>query len=241
MTNSIVPVITYKVQPQRARVEPFDAKIQGTRGSCVLLHGWDSKGSDMAPLAQALQHLPSAVGWNFYTTTYETHSETFVEAARDLYWSIDSLPKPLILLGYSEGGVVARQLIVDGVQIKALVTICAPHLGLGTWMPTPDFGSSSVSPFSRDLQNLNASPVDSNNRQFYHLFAISCTDFWGFHNDDGVVPVPSALGTTLGTMAERTLIQLDYGDGIAGVDPHSHGMDPAKLQPVLDTCSQLFT
>jgi hypothetical protein len=194
----------------------------------------------MAPLCEALRLLPSSAGWNFYTPTYETHTETFVQAARDLYPQIHGLTQPLILLGYSEGGVVARQMIVDGVQVKALVTICAPHLGLGVWIPTPDSGSASLSPFSSDLQNLNNSPVDQAHRKFYHLFALSCTDFWGFHNDDGVVPVPSALGDTLGPMAEQKVIQLDYGTQIAGVDPHHRGMDPTNLQPLIDTCSQLL-
>jgi hypothetical protein len=136
---------------------------------------------------------------------------------------------------------VARQLIADGVQIKALVTICGPHLGLGVWIPTPDAGSASLSPFSADLKHLNNSAIEKGSRKFYHLFAISCTDVFGYHNDDGVVPVPSALGKTLGPVAQQGTIQLDYGDTvIAGVDPHHRGMDPTYLQPVLDTCSGLL-
>ena len=38
----------------------------------------------MVPLCDALQQLPSASGWSFYLPTYETHLETFVEAAQDL-------------------------------------------------------------------------------------------------------------------------------------------------------------
>jgi pimeloyl-ACP methyl ester carboxylesterase len=240
LENSRTPAATYPIKPKKPVVEPYGETIRNPRGSFVLMHGWNSVGSDMAPLSDALKLLPTAVGWNFYTPTYETHSETFVEAARDLYQQIQALTHPLILLGYSEGGIVARQLIADGVQIKALVTICAPHLGLGAWIPTPDPGSASISPFSSDLQNLNNSPVDQTNRKFYHLFAISCTDFWGYHDDDGVVRVASALGHTLGAMADQKVIHLDYGGQIAGVDPHHRGMDPTNLQPVLDTCSQLL-
>jgi hypothetical protein len=51
----------------------------------------------------------------------------------------------------------------------------------------------------------------------YHLFAISCSDLWGDHPDDGVIPVPSALGISLGPVAERLTIHLNYGDGRAPV------------------------
>jgi pimeloyl-ACP methyl ester carboxylesterase len=201
------PSATYKVTPRRPVVRPYGRLITNARGSFVLLHGWDSTGNDMAPLSDAIQLLPSADRWNFYTPTYETHTETFVQAAEDLYAQIQALTQPLILLGYSEGAIVARRLIADGVKINALVTICGPHLGLGVWIPTPDAGSASVSPFSADLKHLNESPTDTANRKFYYLFAISCTDFFGYHDDDGVIPVSSALGSTLGVMAERAKIE----------------------------------
>src|SRR6516164_9581014 len=126
---NLQPVTTYKVQPRTPSVEPFGPVTKvGGRGSCVLLHGWDSTGSDMGPLCAALQNLPSATGWNFYTSTYETHTETFIQAARDLYPDINGLTSPLILLGYSEGDIVARQMILMGLQVQALVTICGPNL-----------------------------------------------------------------------------------------------------------------
>ena len=240
MANS-QPVTTYKVQPRTPSVEPFGPVTKvGGRGSCVLLHGWGSTGSDMAPLCAALQNLPSAAGWNFYTPTYETHTETFIQAAKALYPHIRSLSQPRILLGYSEGDIVARQMILDGLQINSLVTICGPNLGLGTWIPTPDPGSASLSPFSTDLRGLNDSPQERAHRDSYHLFGISCSDFWGDHSDDGVVPIASAIGVKLGPVAERATIHLDYGDEIAGWDPHHRGMDPTYLQPVLDTCARLF-
>jgi pimeloyl-ACP methyl ester carboxylesterase len=236
-----ISVPTYKVRPRTPSVELFGpiAK-EGDRGSCVLLHGWDATGSSMSPLCAVLQKLPPAAGWNFYTPTYETHTQTFVDAARDLRPKLQALKPPLILVGYSEGAIVARRMIADGLQVNALVTVCGPHLGLGPWMPTPDAGSASVSPFSADLKALNDSPAERPHRRSYHFFAISCTDLWGDHADDGVVPVQSALGMTLGAVAERVTIHLDYGDKIAGWDPHLRGMDPGNLQPVLNTCSQLF-
>ena len=241
MEETSASVATYKVEPRRPIVEPIGERIRLPRGSCVVLHGWDSKGSDMAPLVAALQRLPSAVQWKFYAPSYETQLETFVQAARDLYPGIHSLAQPLILVGYSEGAVVARQLVVDGVQVKAVVTICGPHLGVGGWIPTPGAGPGSLRADSPDLRDLNASPVDQRQRHLYHFFGIWCTDLWGDHQDDGVVPIKSAVGVTLGQVAQRAKIHLDYGQHIAGFDPHLRGMDPIYLAPVLNTCAQLFT
>jgi pimeloyl-ACP methyl ester carboxylesterase len=226
-----------KVQPRAASIERC-GPTGGKRGSCVLLHGWDADGSSMKPICTALH--PLAAGWNLYVATYETHTETFVDATRDLLHLLRPLLAPLILVSYSEGGVVARQMIADGLHVDALVTICCPHLGIGPWLPTPDPGSASVSPFSPDLKALNDSAAESAHRHVYHCFGITCTDFWGAHLDDGVVPIQSALAGTLGAVAERVTIPLDYNGHIAGWDPHLRGMDPTRLQPVLNTCAQLL-
>jgi pimeloyl-ACP methyl ester carboxylesterase len=235
----LASTVTYKVRPRAASIESF-GPTGGKRGSCVLLHGWDADGSSMKALCAALQALPEAAGWNFYTPTYETHIETFVAAANDLLPQLRPLLTPLILVGYSEGCVVARQMIADGLHVDALVTICCPHLGIGSWLPTPDPGSAAVSPFSPYLKALNDSPAESAQRLRYHCFGITCTDFWGDHPDDGVVPIQSALAATLGAVAERVTIHLDYNGHIAGWDPHLRGMDPNYLEPVLDTCANLF-
>jgi pimeloyl-ACP methyl ester carboxylesterase len=231
--------VTYKMRPRAASIESV-GPTGGQRGSCVLLHGWDADGSSMKALCAALQALPQAAGWNFFTPTYETHTETFVVVANDLLPQLRLLPAPLILVVYSEGGVVARQMIADGLHVKSLVTICCPHLGIGTWLPTPDPGSASVSPFSPYLKTLNDSHTESAERHLYHCFGITCTDVLGDHPDDGVVPIQSALAATLGAVAERVTIHLDYNRHIAGWDPHLRGMDPNCLQPVLDTCANLF-
>ncbi|SDT08504.1 esterase/lipase family protein [Bradyrhizobium canariense] len=228
-----------KVQPTKASIEPC-GPTGGKRGSCVLLHGWDADGNSMKSICTVLH--PLAAGWNLYVATYETHTESFVDAARDLRPLVQppQLASPLILIGYSEGGVVARQMIAGGLPVSALVTICTPHLGIGPWLPTPDLGSASVSPFSPELKALKDSAGEGAQRHLYHCFGITCTDFSGNHPDDGVVPIQSAIAETLGAVAEQVTIPLDYNGYIAGWGPHLQGMNPKRLQPVLNTCSTLF-
>jgi pimeloyl-ACP methyl ester carboxylesterase len=244
MTTDSPPAATYKVRPRKPSADSFRPPIKEAKGSFVLLHGWDSIGCDMDLLRVSLQKLPDARGWNFYTPTYETHLKTFTQAAQDLFRYIDALTQPLILLGYSEGAIVARRMILDGLQVQALITICGPHLGTGRWIPPIDVGLASISPFSPDLKKLNDSKVEASHRKSYHLFAITCTDAWPlpgtYHDDDGVVLRPSALGLGLGSVAERTAIHLDYNGYIAGGDPHHRGMDPAYLKPLIDTCDKLL-
>ena len=153
------------------------------------------------------------------------------------------------LARFSVGGVLlllvdnvrARQMILDGLKIKALVTVCSPHIGVGRWVPPIDAGVWSMSCLSPDLNKLNASPQERRHRHLYHLFAITCRDRLGEHPDDGVIPVQSALGLSLRRVSERLTIHLDYGDQIAGVDPHHpRGMDPTYLHPMLNRCVHLF-
>jgi pimeloyl-ACP methyl ester carboxylesterase len=227
-----------KVQPTKASIEPC-GPTGGKRGSCVLLHGWDADGSSMKSICTALH--PLATGWNLYVATYETHTETFVDAAHDLRPLLQppQLASPLILVCYSEGGVVARQLIANGLPVSALVTICTPHLGI-MWPIAVDVGSNSVLPTSPELKALNASAAEKAHRGVYHCFGITCTDALGPHPDDCVVRIESALAETLGAVAEQVTIPLDYNGYIAGWDPHLQGMNPKRLQPVLNTCSTLF-
>jgi hypothetical protein len=90
-----------KVQPTKASIEPC-SPTRGKRGSCVLLHGWDADGSSMKPICTALH--PLAAGWNLYVATYETHTETFVDAARDLRPAVaEQVIIPLDYNGYVAG------------------------------------------------------------------------------------------------------------------------------------------
>jgi pimeloyl-ACP methyl ester carboxylesterase len=217
-------------------------EIKGNTKNCILIHGWNSSSNDMVKLRDVAMKLPSAAGYSFWLANYDTN-KPFVENAKLLkevflkqsgYDFNNSL-----VIAYSMGGVVARSMYVQGFKFKNLVTICTPNQGLAPWVPTPTPGTMSIAPWSSDLKNLNNNPTDIGKRSSYHMFGITYDDLRGHHEDDAVVEVGSATGANLGSV-NRGKINLNYGSGMAGTDPHSRGMDPNFLQPVLQTISKLL-
>src|SRR5579863_820080 len=221
-TWAIKPAASYQVKPVEAHFESRGRKksrSKAIKGNVVLLHGWDEDGTTMQPLSDALAALASAADWEFHPPiTYETHLISFPTAAAQIQPMVTDLSN-LVLIGYSEGGLVARQLVANGVQVTAIVTTCSPHNGLGWWILPVDAGVRSLEYNSPELNALNSNPTDINARGTYHLFGNYFDDLLGGHPDDGVVPLPSALGSTLGIPDSQPNF-LDYNGWISGWDPH---------------------
>lgn len=200
--------------------------------SCILLHGWNSEAVSMHRLRDALYSLPEATGWDFISLSYESNSKSFKENAKGISKSLIDLNLDLettILIGYSTGGLIARQMIAEGFPCQALITICTPHEGILPWVTTPDITSMSLHMFSEDLAALNQNNRDINSRHTYYLFGIYSKDFSGIHYDDGIVELDSALGMNVfENVAFRQSIRLDY-DFMAGANPHIKGIDPTYL------------
>jgi pimeloyl-ACP methyl ester carboxylesterase len=201
----------------------------------------------MGSLRQALQELPSAGDWHFWSADYKTHLHPFIQGARDLKAAFEQQPHDFtntVLVGFSMGGLVARRLVAEGFPCRALVTICSPHQGVAPWVLTHSPGTWSLSRRSPHLVALNRNPLDRAHRPHYYLFAITYTDIGGYHDDDTIVTARSALGANLGQVALRKKIHIDYGRTLGrrlSGSPHVRGMNPRYLTPVLQTCNRLFT
>ncbi len=220
-----------------------NAPNQTKQKCCILLHGWNNKDVSTHRLRDALYKLPEAVGWDFISPSYESHFKSFKDNAKDISRGLAHLNLDLettILIGYSTGGLVARQMIAEGFPCKALITICTPHEGILPWVTTPDITSMSLHMFSQDLAALNQNHKDINSRHTYHLFGIHSKDLAGVHYDDGIVELNSALGMNIfENVASRQSIQLDY-DFIAGADPHIKGLDPTYLKGFTTLSQQIL-
>jgi hypothetical protein len=94
------------------------------------------------------------------------------------------------------------------------------------------------------LRALNSNSADKECRSRYHFFAVTYRDRLGYHDDDSIVTARSALGASLGPIAQRKKIQLNYGQELGRRilgSPHARGMSPRVLAPVFDTCAEVFS
>lgn len=236
------PLALRAIAPQGA---PQSAPQQGDSGvqkHCVILHGWASHGSESAEIWRAARLMPQAVGWHFWDVTYDSQWTTFGDSAQAIASELQRLPydwSNTVLIGNSMGGVIARQMVSLGFPCRALLSICSPHQGPAPWVPVPGRGPRSIARWSRALAKLNHHPLDRAARSRYHFFAITYTDALGYHPYDGIVLQSSALGESLGPVAQRHTIHLRYRTA-AGFDPHWRGRFAVNLEPVVATLGSLM-
>ncbi len=187
--------------------------------------------------------LPQAASWRFWSVDYKTHFRAFPDSARDLTEAFARQPHDFsntVFIGYSMGGLVARQMVALGFPCRALITLCSPHEGLAPWVLAHSPGTRSLSRRSPHLAALNAHPRDVAARSRYHFFAITYDDIRGPHDDDGIVTTSSALGENLGMVASRQRLHLSYGKTLALRGPHIAGMNARNIAPVIQLCAGLF-
>ncbi|MDF2439802.1 MAG: PGAP1-like protein [Abditibacteriota bacterium] len=220
------------------------ARNQSTLGAqhCLVLHGWSLSERDVSDLTQTLSQLEGAQKWNFWDISYDTQWTSFPDSARRIAQSLRETGADFsqtILLGYSMGGLVARQMVADGWPCRALVTLCAPHQGPRRFLPPIGHGPRSLMRSNQLLSALNSHPRDIAMRERYHFFAVTYDDRLGHHEHDGIVSRPSALGMNLDGIGHRHTMALRYRS-IAAFDPHWRGKDPRFVRPALDCMTKLF-
>jgi pimeloyl-ACP methyl ester carboxylesterase len=174
-------------------------------------------------------------GYSFVVPTYNTHA-SFVSAAAILgpifkSWADRFDLSRTIIVGYSMGGLVARQLVADGLPFARLYTTCTPHHGILPYLfAGPPFsyfvaanaGASSMAPYSVDLARLNATDVALRPR--YHVHGVNYTDLRLFHNDDTITDCNGA--TMVGSpVAARWATHIGLLSTIEGLpfQPHLRG------------------
>lgn len=234
------------VKPREAFVKQDGDPAAAAAGKeVILLHGWNSNDAAMRPWRDAIRALPSGRDARIWSATYDTHLKSFRQSAAELKRLFESKGVDFtrsLVLGYSMGGVVARQMVADGFRAQAVVTTCSPHEGLAPWVPTPEPGTMSLAPWSSDLKALNADPRDRAARARYHLHGVVYRDARGEHADDTTVIIESGLGASLGAVGDRQRVRLNYGNGFPPLaDPHMSGMDPQRMRPTVRTLDALLS
>ena len=209
----------------------------------ILVHGHNCLPSFLNGLQRSLRGVAGADEWRFWQVEYDTHWKPFTRSAREIVRTLDHQGydfSEAILVGYSMGGVVARQMVADGFPCRALLALCSPHLGYVPWLPFGDPGTLSIWPFSRRLHILNRHPRDRAARSKYHFLAADYTDMFGYHPHDGLITRRSAWGETLGPLGSRMDVHLTYHFP-PGIDPHIRVLRHQYLKAVLEICEKLFS
>jgi pimeloyl-ACP methyl ester carboxylesterase len=228
---------------------PADAAPADTAqeiGHCILIHGWASDARAMRHLRRALRELPQAARWRFWDVSYDTSWTPFPNSARQIVAELQKREHDFsrtILIGYSMGGLVARQMVAEGFPVSALVTLCTPHHGPVRWVPMPLRGPRSLAQWSHFAKKLNANPRDIAARKNYHFFAVTYRDLFGMHRSDGMVSLRSALGLRLGEVASRHTMHLKYRTPISALmpfDPHWRAMFPQYIAPAIEHIGRLM-
>ena len=224
----------------RPRAVSFERTGTSKNRHLILLHGWHSTEAQMRRWHQVLA---AADGdRSVWRLTYDTHWKSFSRSARQVMAALKRQSvewEDVVIVGYSMGGIVARQMVAYGFPARSVVTLCSPHHGALAWSPLrfpilSDVGATTLTQWSRSLRRLNAHPRDRAARERMHLMSITYRDKRGEHSHDGIVGRDSAEGAGLGEVASRTRMRFDYGKRPFFTDPHMLGMSPAAV-PAMQT------
>tara|TARA_R110001599_G_scaffold353676_1_gene595042 strand:- start:68525 stop:69319 length:795 start_codon:yes stop_codon:yes gene_type:complete len=225
------------------------------KGLIILLHGWDmdknyDPGLLFRPFVERVRQYFVPRGYIVFAPVYNTH-ESFKWAAKNIYQLIVNSQFPLNnvhVFGYSMGGLVARQLVVEGLSPKNVVTFCTPHFGTAAWIGNNALfnnGAMSMAAWSEDLKSLNFHPRDIQFRNRYQTIGLSYyadNAKTQLHNNDKIVEVTSAIMWGEANKPAKQIHWASYriwGFGSGAGDPHGQAQCPPEIDPAYNLFVQL--
>jgi pimeloyl-ACP methyl ester carboxylesterase len=223
------------LRPRPVSLHHIPAAHHSPQKHCIVLHGWGATGHDMRYWADALATTETGQSTHFWIPTYDTSWRTFPQSARTIKVLLEQEPfdfSHTLILGYSMGGLVARELARAGFPFRRLITLCTPHQGAAPWVPAWWRRTRSLKANSLLLDNLNSSNGDAQHRSRYHFWGLTYRDPNGLHQHDGIVELFSALGQKLGDAPARETFSLTMKHHVLGLNlsaPHVCALYPERI------------
>jgi pimeloyl-ACP methyl ester carboxylesterase len=234
------------LRPRRLTLQHIPAAQNATQKHCILLHGWGATGNDMRHWTAALSATSIGQTTHFWIPTYDTSWRSFPQSARGMKVLLEREPfdfSHTLIVGYSMGGLVARELARAGFPFQHLVTLCSPHHGAAPWIPIWWRRTPTLKADSALIKNLNSSNGDAIHRSKYHFWGLTYRDPCGDHQHDGIVEISSALGQKLGDAPSRQTYSIDLNNPVVGLNlstPHVCALYPQRIPSALENLKILL-
>ncbi|MDP5347091.1 MAG: putative lipase, partial [Paracoccaceae bacterium] len=137
---------------------PEMGAMSAPKGVALVLHGFDlmknhQPGQALLVAVDWLRFKLEKQGYQVIFGRYNTH-QSFVFGAQEIaaYLRNNNVPtNNLSIFAYSMGGLVARQMIANGLTPRRLFTYCTPHLGTMLHVLPINYGAMSMMPVSQEL------------------------------------------------------------------------------------------
>jgi pimeloyl-ACP methyl ester carboxylesterase len=239
-------IVKLVLRPRKASLHHIAAVHNPPEKHCILLHGWGATGNDMRYWAEALAATPAGRNTHFWIPTYDTSWRSFAQSGREIKVLLESQPfdfSRTLIMGYSMGGLVARELARAGFPFQQLVTLCSPHQGAAPWIPIWWRRTPTLKANSKLINNLNSSNGDAKHRSKYHFWGLTYRDPGGEHHHDGIVEITSALGQKLGDLPQRQTYSINLQKPIVGLNlssPHVCALYPQQIPGALEDMKVLL-
>jgi len=196
--------------------------------------------------ADALKDTPAGRQFHCWIPTYDTAWRTFSQSARGIKVLLEDTGfdfSHTLILGYSMGGLVAREMAHAGFPFRHLATLCSPHHGAAPWIPLMWRRTRTLRGDSALLRHLNSDAGDLPLRSRYHFWGMTYNDPGGPHQHDGIVELPSAMGEQVRGAIRREVFSLDFKDAVTGLrlsTPHVYALFPQYVPRGLTLLSGLL-
>ena len=241
-SNLFGDIFSHSQERDAVSVNVVPAENENKKDHIIILHGWGKSKEDMNGWVDYFKSTTFSKDKTIWNIGYPTGLK-FTEAA-DLVLAFLEKRKHagyvfenVYLVGYSMGGLVARQMVAKGFPVTKLMTICSPHGGINWYIPAVNPGVASLKQQSKEIEVLNQNEQEQKMRDRYLFCSVSFSiqNRMGkiSHDGDTTLLGKSARGEGLGAEIQRYTAHVSYTQLVEPGMPHLEGMNPVHFEDIL--------